>query len=118
MDEFEQQKPIMSPNSKQVIPEFNFGPGLEDIESKVRAFLEARLDRGEKTYGTRLFTHNGRNALQDAKEELADAALYLMQAKLEADDAGDKLRHLCVSCHGYVILSILADLIVEEERND
>ena len=114
----EQQNPVRSPNSKQVIPEFKFRPGHKDIEAKVRAFLESRLDRGEKTYGTRLYTHNGRNALKDAKEELADAVLYLMQAKMEAEDAGDKPRHMFLSCQGCLILGTLADLIMEEERND
>lgn len=44
---------------------------------------EKRIDWGEKKYGQRLRTNNGRNALLDAYQEVLDFLSYLMQAILE-----------------------------------
>lgn len=44
-----------------------------------REFLMARKALGVERYGTPLQAHNGRDALRDAKEELADALVYLRQ---------------------------------------
>ena len=38
---------------------------------------------GEKKYGTRLKTFNGRDALLDLQQEVYDAIVYAQQAKLE-----------------------------------
>lgn len=45
--------------------------------------LEARIAMGEKKYGTRLKTNNGRNALMDAYQEALDGINYAMQASME-----------------------------------
>ncbi len=50
------------------------------IQSKVRADLMAREQLGTARYGTALYPHNGRDALQDAYEEALDLACYLKQA--------------------------------------
>lgn len=42
---------------------------------------------GTKAYGTRLYAHNGRDALVDAYQEALDLAVYLRQAIYERDDA-------------------------------
>ena len=57
-------------------------------ESKVRDDLKARAAEGERTYGTPLFTHNGRDALADAYQEILDAMQYLKQAQMEAASGG------------------------------
>jgi hypothetical protein len=44
---------------------------------------EARIVYGERKYGQRLKTSNGRDALMDAYQELLDSLSYLMQAYLE-----------------------------------
>jgi hypothetical protein len=44
---------------------------------------EARIVYGERKYGQRLKTNNGRDALMDANQELLDSLSYLMQAYLE-----------------------------------
>jgi hypothetical protein len=49
--------------------------------------LAEREAAGIATYGTPLHTHNGRDALQDAKEELLDAWQYLCQLELEREGA-------------------------------
>ena len=65
---------------------------------KARAFelhgvVQHRVAVGLDRYGTYLMTHNGRDAVQDAKEEIGDAAQYIEQARLEGRDL-DELRTL------------------------
>ena len=45
--------------------------------------IEARTLAGVERYGTPLYTHNGRDAVQDLREELLDALQYLAQAHAE-----------------------------------
>jgi hypothetical protein len=44
---------------------------------------EKRIEMGEKKYGQRLRTNNGRDAFLDAYQEVLDFLSYLMQAILE-----------------------------------
>ena len=64
--------------------------GRVDVPPVVRerfvADLDARSTKGVETYGRILQTHNGRDAGQDAWEELIDLAQYLTQLRLERDD--------------------------------
>ena len=46
----------------------------------VIADMKARDRLGRERYGTPLQAHNGRDALQDAYEEILDTAVYLRQA--------------------------------------
>ncbi len=46
--------------------------------------MKARDRLGRKRYGTPLQAFNGRKAIQDAYEEILDAAVYLRQAIEEA----------------------------------
>ncbi len=57
-----------------------------DVEALVHKDLRARIDSGEKKYGERLTTHNGRDALLDLYQELLDAVVYLRQALYERDN--------------------------------
>ena len=50
-----------------------------DVATLVCADIEARVAKGERTYGERLRAHNGRNALWDAYQEALDLAIYLRQ---------------------------------------
>ena len=51
----------------------------DDIPAKLRA----RNERGRITYGRTLETFNGRDAGQDAEEEVLDTLVYLRQMRLE-----------------------------------
>jgi hypothetical protein len=51
-----------------------------DVATLVYSDIEARVQRGERQYGERLTTHNGRDALLDAYQEALDLVLYLRQA--------------------------------------
>ena len=80
----EQQMPERSSKSEDVtieaaLPDMFPIPHFEEIKN----LLEERLQKGVETYGTRLYTHNGRDSYRDAVEEFADAVLYLTQAQLE-----------------------------------
>ena len=48
--------------------------------------IEARVAAGEKKYGMRLKTDNGRNVDLDLYQELLDGMNYSMQAFLQTDD--------------------------------
>lgn len=56
--------------------------GDELAQDFARRSLKGRLE-----YGTSLKTHNGRDAVVDAYQELLDAAVYLHQAWLELPEA-------------------------------
>jgi hypothetical protein len=60
------------------------GDGL-DVTAMVVIDLQRRSAMGEKKYGTKLKTHNGRNALIDAYQEALDLCLYLRQAIAEQE---------------------------------
>jgi hypothetical protein len=54
------------------------GSGV-DVTNLVKEDLEKRAKEGERKYGERLTTFNGRDALIDAYQEVLDLALYLRQ---------------------------------------
>ena len=58
-------------------------PGEGDVTIMVIADLEARAEMGKRKYGTRLQTHNGRDALMDAYQEALDLCVYLRQELAE-----------------------------------
>ncbi len=58
-------------------------PERQSIQAMVRADLVERERLGIERYGTALYPHNGRKALQDAYEEALDLAQYLKQALVE-----------------------------------
>lgn len=60
-------------------------PGQVDVTESLIAFLRERQTRGIATYGRSLQTFNGRNAVQDLREELVDAAQYATQWLLERE---------------------------------
>jgi len=45
--------------------------------------LKARDEKGWKSYGKPMTTFDGRNSLQDLKEELLDALVYIKKLELE-----------------------------------
>jgi len=55
----------------------------DDVAALVQKDIEARAQEGEDTYGERLTTNNGRDALVDAYQEVLDTAMYLRQELAE-----------------------------------
>jgi hypothetical protein len=60
-------------------------PGRENVAGYVLRDIAERVEAGERKYGTRLQTFNGRDALWDAYQEALDLVMYLRQAILERD---------------------------------
>ena len=60
-------------------------PGRLDVGTYVFQDIEERIKAGEQKYGSRLQTHNGRDALWDAYQEAIDLVLYLRQVILERE---------------------------------
>ena len=63
--------------SDQPDPKPNDGTPISEL---VIADIQERARLGRERYGTPLQAFNGRDALQDAYEEVLDAAVYLRQA--------------------------------------
>jgi|688.fasta_scaffold1833404_2 hypothetical protein len=55
------------------------------VGKKLLRDINKRMESGKKTYGTYLYTHNNRDAIQDLYEELIDACFYIKQFMLERD---------------------------------
>lgn len=76
---------VISSDNEAAIPQ----PPPEGSGSIVLPFvleaLKARAEFGFKKYGTYLRTHNGRDALMDAFQEILDLTNYLAQLILERD---------------------------------
>lgn len=76
-------KPPVDPNAKAVLDLLAADLdhlGLDpDTRAMIKFDIAARDAAGQKTYGTRLFPGNGRDALVDAYEESLDLAAYLRQ---------------------------------------
>lgn len=53
------------------------------------ALVRSRAAIGLARYGTELRTQNGRNPVNDAREEVGDLLMYLMQARLEGRDVSE-----------------------------
>lgn len=76
-------------------------PGTHDVTPSAResflTMLAEREQKGIATYGRTLQAFNGRDAVQDALEEVIDAFQYLVQIRIERDalirerDAADSL---------------------------
>ncbi len=56
--------------------------------------LKHQYNKGIERYGTVLMTHNGRDAGQDAMQELADAVMYVQQLRMEHEDCQRENRAL------------------------
>jgi hypothetical protein len=57
--------------------------GFTGVYEDIANDIETRAQFGEKKYGTRLLTNNGRDVILDLYQELLDALMYSKQAELE-----------------------------------
>lgn len=58
------------------------------LHQQIQSDLTARAEHGHTKYGTYLETHNGRDALLDAYQEVLDLLMYLEQDNLEQERTG------------------------------
>lgn len=71
--------------SGAAIPQPPPQPGRVDVADYVLADIQERVAMGQRKYGTKLQTFNGRDALWDAYQEVLDLVMYLRQAILERE---------------------------------
>jgi len=77
-----QQNPVTNDRSRDVTPV---------AEQEFVKAIREREQVGIATYGVSLQTHNGRDAIQDAMEEVVDLWQYIVQIKMEAADLKQQL---------------------------
>jgi ankyrin repeat protein len=84
-----EEKVIKTKKSKDV-----FNSIKNNIQDKrLKNLLLKRIEKGISSYGTRLTTYNGRDALKDAHEEVLDAILYIWQKKMEVSSKDEETLH-------------------------
>jgi hypothetical protein len=88
-----QQKPIVTEQSQDVFNDLckqtDFG-GLPLISEELKDRLAARIDFGERKYGSRLMTYNGRDVLVDIDQEILDGIQYSHQGVMQ----GHRVAHI------------------------
>ena len=72
----------------------------------LREDLIARAEIGFKKYGTKLRVKNGRRAIVDLYQELLDALMYSMQARLEGDREAGKFVEILMSLSAQVAVEL------------
>lgn len=80
------------------IPFAGLAPLVED--------LKARANMGLEKYGTFLRINNGRRAIVDLYQELQDALMYSMQARLEGDNEAGQYFELFASITAKVAIEL------------
>jgi len=81
----QQPTPSNSPNSKPIEERYIVDWG----ETRYKQYK-----KGLETYNTPLMTHNGRDAGQDALDELVDAGRYITQLRMEKEALEARVREL------------------------
>ena len=66
-------------------------PGEDDVTAHLVNLILERQKKGVETYGSKLMTFNGRDALRDLLEDLLDASQYVTQAMMERDRSPSEL---------------------------
>ena len=83
-----QKAPIVTTMSEAVAPSlFEHVP----MSPALRRLMDDRVNAGMTEYKTLLMTHNGRDAKQDLKDEVADAILYCWQKVMEDGANGSEI---------------------------
>lgn len=93
-----QPLPFYQANSSDVLTdiEHEIEAGLDREGAMLLQQLRERVALGEKKYGMRLVSFNGRVASQDCLQEALDGIMYSQQMKLEGHPLAEQLRALFV----------------------
>ena len=57
-----------------------------DIKSETIELIQQRSEFGYKKYGQYLMTQDGRNTIEDARQELGDLLQYVFKARMNGED--------------------------------
>lgn len=107
-------EPTKTREGDQVLPS---GAGA-CVQDRVIAEMEDSKKVGIERYGTVLKTFNGRKGIQDVREELRDAFVYLSQVEMEAEATREELVEAVTeafvtdSRYGSLTPKIMADIAV------
>jgi hypothetical protein len=82
------------------------------LQARVREDLVARAEFGLKKYGTQLRTNNGRDTVNDLYQEVLDAIMYAMQARMEGKHAGTLVESFLT------LAQLIAKELAAQERNE
>lgn len=100
-------------------------PRVKDVLSKYALSndeleaMQARLDLGETRYCTPLYVSNGRDALVDIIQELADASVYAVQyAEASRPEGGGWPEDRSAMELAYKIFELLGDSLEEWRRRE
>jgi hypothetical protein len=88
-----QALPIVTDKSQDVFDDLCRQTGFDGqplIGEALKARLAARIDFGERKYGSRLMTYNGRDVLVDIDQEMLDGIQYSHQGTME----GHRVAHI------------------------
>lgn len=96
-----QSKPFYQSNSADVLLDLEQS-APSHISKKILRQLRERVALGEKKYGMRLHSFNGRNSSQDCLQEALDGIMYSHQMKLEGHPLADKLKALFARAVGLI----------------
>lgn len=89
-----QDRPIVTGKSQDVFHDLctirKYGALDFLVDGELKKRLAARIDFGERKYGSRLMTHNGRDVLVDIEQEVLDGIQYAHQGVME----GHRVAHI------------------------
>lgn len=93
-----QPKPFYQASSTDVLTDIEneVEAGIARKDSRMLQQLRERVALGEKKYGMRLVSFNGRDACQDCLQEVLDGIMYSQQMKLEGHPMANRLHALFV----------------------
>ena len=81
------------------------GQGLEPFRDQAAsnldsliALVKARDAFGQAKYGQRLMSDDGRNGIEDARQELGDLLQYVMKCKLAGQDLTEFMELVTTAC--------------------
>ncbi len=72
------------------------GPPLNDVKADTIALIRARDNFGYNKYTQHLMSQDGRNSVEDARQELGDLLQYLFKAKHNGEDISSVVQLLPV----------------------
>jgi len=83
-----QKAPINTTLSEAVVPSlFEHVP----MSPALHQLIDSRVSAGLIEYKVMLMSHNGRDAMRDLQEEIADAICYAWQIVLEEENQGSEI---------------------------
>ena len=88
-----------------------------DLILKVHEDILSRKAHGTEKYKVPLMSHNGRDALMDAYEEIHDFAVYMQQFQMETEHTGEKVALRELVKDALVLVCRTKAILLRREKN-